>query len=245
MSHFRNNRHVPRAHYRGAQYFEEKLAKDPANLRAHKNLAPLLFERAERRQEPGANASALKHLKVGCHLDPGDPSLANDFALALLRAGRVDAAVDTLTQSVKAQPTNPLLRKNLAAAYARRGRYKQALEHASEAARLDPTDASAQRNVARILDQLGNTRDALEHNRRALTLGEGYATRGAVREFHDTQTYRVVARQAVARNEYSDGRGHCEQHMDAYRALASKRVELPFSETTRELLAKAGLSSAH
>lgn len=237
--------HVPRAQYRAAQYFETKLADDPSNIRAHKNLAPLLLERAEKRKEPGAAASALRHLKVGCHLDGGDDALRNDFALALLRAGRVEAAVDTLKEGVQRMPRNALLRKNLAAAYARKGRYKEALEHAQEAVRLAPRDPSAQRNVAKLLDQLGNTRDALEHNRRALVLGPGCVTGGRLREARDTETYRVVARQAVARNEYSDGRGSCEQHMDAHRALARKRVDLPFSETTRELLAKAGMSSAH
>lgn len=41
---------------------------------------------------------------------------------------------------------------------------------------------------------------------------------------------------------YTDGRGHTEEHFDAYRALSNKRVTMPFSETTTELMQKAGLS---
>lgn len=44
---------------------------------------------------------------------------------------------------------------------------------------------------------------------------------------------------------YSNGRGFSEEHYDAYRALSGKRFQLPFSEVTKELLAKAGLESAH
>ena len=36
-----------------------------------------------------------------------------------------------------------------------------------------------------------------------------------------------------------------EDHFDAHRALTGKRVELPFSQVTRELMEKAGLEPSH
>jgi len=146
-----------------------------------------------------------------------------------------------LQLGLRCNPRSPSLHKNLAAAYARSGKYKDALEHAHEAVRLDPSDPMAHRNIARILDAVGNTRDSLQHNREALKLGPGALTGGRVRDAADTDTYRVVARQTVARQEYSNGRGFTEQHYDAHRGLAGKRFTLPFSETTKELLQKAGI----
>ena len=182
-------------------------------------------------------------------------------------------------------------------------------------------DPLAHRNLARLLDATGNTRDSLTHNRIAVRLGPGHLTEGRVRDAHDTDTYRTVARQTVARNEcvviffsqtffifnmyffrqkcttrllacislsftraicplrwssfrknsydiharpisnpcfrctsmmcsvwfacfstrYANGIGFAEEHFDAYRALAGKRVDMPFSEATKDLLQRAGL----
>ena len=74
---------------------------------------------------------------------------------------------------------------------------------ASIACRFAPhkQDPLAHRNLARLLDATGNTRDSLTHNRIAVRLGPGHLTEGRVRDAHDTDTYRTVARQTVARNE--------------------------------------------
>jgi hypothetical protein len=99
----------------------------------------------------------------------------------------------------------------------------------------------AHRNLAKLYDITGNTRDSLAHNRTALRLGPGRLTGGRVRDPADAETYRTVASQSVARMEYANGVGHSEAHFDAYRALTGKRVDLPFSQVTRELMERAGL----
>lgn len=63
----------------------------------------------------------------------------NDYAVALLRAGKVDRAIAEFLVGLENDPESPFLHKNLAAAYARKGQYKQALVHAREAARKDPS----------------------------------------------------------------------------------------------------------
>lgn len=42
-------------------------------------------------------------------------------------------------------------------------------------------------------------------------------------------------------HRYANGVGFAEEHFDAYRALAGKRVDMPFSEATKDLLQRAGL----
>lgn len=64
---------------------------------------------------------------------------SNDYAVALLRAGKVDRAIAEFLVGLENDPESPFLHKNLAAAYARKGQYKQALVHAREAARMDPS----------------------------------------------------------------------------------------------------------
>jgi predicted Zn-dependent protease len=63
----------------------------------------------------------------------------NDYAVALLRAGKVDRAIAEFLVGLENDPESPFLHKNLAAAYARKGQYKQALVHARESARKDPS----------------------------------------------------------------------------------------------------------
>jgi tetratricopeptide (TPR) repeat protein len=191
---------LPRSRFVAAQYWEAKVSAEPDNPRPHRNLAPLLLERGER-GERGCAAAALRHLKAAAELNPSHSDSRNDFALALLKAGRVDQAITELHFAVELNPASAVARKNLSAAYAKRGKFREALEHAREATRLEPSDPQAHRNLGRILDAMGNTRDSYEHNKTAILLGPGHLTDGRVRDRHDTETYRVVARQAVARHE--------------------------------------------
>jgi Flp pilus assembly protein TadD len=123
----------------------------------------------------------------------------------------------------------------LLALFARDGRYTKSQEYCEKAIHIDPNDAMAHRNLAKILDTLGNTRGAVKHNRIAIQLGEG--VRGGT-QYDDTNAYRCLARQVVARGERMEGYAH--EHYDQYRALAGKEYVLPNSERTREILKSTG-----
>jgi hypothetical protein len=91
----------------------------------------------------------------------------------------------------------------------------------------------AHRSFARVQDVLGNSRDSLQHNKHAIQCGPGIRGRD---HKPDTDTYRKVAVQLVGSRQIKEGFAH--EHFDQYRALAGKRLEMPNSQRTRELLAK-------
>ena len=223
---------VPRSHQVAAHYWETKLKDRPENGRLHKNLAPLLKERGDYKR-------CIRHARAATELSPTDSDASNDFGLSLLEAGKWDRALEEFKRGLKLTPNHVCLRKNISACYARRGRYKEALEHAHEAVRLAPQDPQTHRNLAKILDATGNTRDALRHNRIAVTRGPSANSMGHARDRADTDTYRIVARQSVARGDYTNKRGHSEEYFHAFRALSGAKFELPYTGTTMELLQKS------
>jgi tetratricopeptide (TPR) repeat protein len=113
---------IPASHISAQIYWQNKLESAPENPRVHRNLAPLLEERAQR-GERGAAAQAMRHLKKGALLDPNSAIMCNDFALALLKAGRVDKAIEELTRGLKLDPNSAIIRKNLSAAFAKKGSF--------------------------------------------------------------------------------------------------------------------------
>jgi len=178
---------IPMSHHRGIEYWSEKLASHPENGRAHRNLAPLMAERAARGQK-GAKEAVMTHLKHAVHYDPGSDAARNDLGVALLNAGNTVLAIAQFEAGLKSTPSSAMLHKNLAAAYARTGAFKKALLHAHEASRFAPLDPQAHRNLAKLYDASGNTRDSLHHNRMALRLGPGKVTEGRVRDRADAET---------------------------------------------------------
>jgi len=145
----------------------------------------------------------------------------------------VHATQVNLLQCLNINPNHCLALNNMAAVLCKKGMFSKAKEFCERAITLNPNDAMAHRNVAKILDTLGNTRDSLKHNRIAIQLGPG---KNGVTQHADTMTYRIVARQTVARGQTESG--HACAHYDAYRALAYKQNILPNSEKTKELLIK-------
>jgi tetratricopeptide (TPR) repeat protein len=81
------------------EYWERKLKDDASNPRVHRNLAPMYLEQAQL-GNPEAYPTAIKHLKAAVHFDPSNDQSRNDFALALLRAGRLDQAIEQFKVSI-------------------------------------------------------------------------------------------------------------------------------------------------
>jgi len=167
-------------------------------------------------------------------LDPSNVYARNDLALHLMESGRLEDATEEITLAIEASPQHPLLHKNAAAIFARRGRYHEAQTHAESAVRFAPTDPAGYRLLARIRDIRGNTEQSLKFNRAAVFLGPG---RRLQYDKHDAAAYKEVAVQSVGMGQTESGYAH--EHMDAHRALLGKRVQLPHTQTTIELLHKA------
>jgi Flp pilus assembly protein TadD len=122
---------IPRAHHRGAEYWEEKLVLNPENGRAHRMLAPLVAERGAR-GVPGAKEQAEQHLKHAVHYAPGDDAARNDLGVVLLAQGKTLLAIAQFQEGLRRTPNSSTLHKNLAAAFGRCGNFKLAILHAHE-----------------------------------------------------------------------------------------------------------------
>lgn len=113
---------LPRSRYVAAAYWKNKIDEDPLNPRAHRNLAPLLVEQAEVFGVKSVALAALKELKMAVVLNPRNIDSRNDFALALFKLGRIEAAIEELKVGLSIDENHGPIRKNLSAAYARVGK---------------------------------------------------------------------------------------------------------------------------
>jgi protein O-mannosyl-transferase len=162
----------------------DTVAKQPANARAHYNLAISLLasgspadttralaelrvtlrlepEHASAHQKLGSllvaadrAADALPHLETAARLQPDSAAVHNDLALALVRLRRVSQAARHFATAVRLDPRHAAARYNFGNALVELARYDEALAAFEEAARLDPGDASARNNAGRLRDYL-------------------------------------------------------------------------------------------
>jgi len=99
-----------------------------------------------------------------------DYSTRYNLGSALLAAGKVDAAIIQLTESLKLKPDNAFAHNNLANALARKGKLDEALTHYQEALRIKPDLVDAHCNMGVVLKQQGKRKEAIEQFSAALRL---------------------------------------------------------------------------
>lgn len=152
--------------------FLKGLQKNPNNATMRKNISAA-FARQGRFKE------ALEHAREAARLDPEDPQVHRNLARILDAVGKRDGeeGVGTMLQSASLFQLKKKSKYTFASSFS-----------------LHCVHSLHARGI-------GNTRDSLHHNREALARGPGCRTGGRVRDKWDTDTYRVVARQTVARHE--------------------------------------------
>eukprot|EP00953_Heterococcus_sp_UTEX-ZZ885_P024987 13615-Heterococcus_DN1.PRE.4 len=213
-------------------YFRHKLQHSPDNASHHQNLAPLLAAQ-------GNIKGALHHCRLAVQLNEHDVKSKNDMGLYLMQLGKWEAALAAFTQAVKAQPSFVAAHVNISALLYSRGIYDVALRHARTAVALSPTDASLHRNLARLLAANHRSAESIVHNKIAIHRGPGAQT-PPVAYSRDIATYRALGMQLQCSGQSkAQGASGC---IDVARALEGKRVVLPQSATTYEMLAKAKIT---
>lgn len=101
---------------------------------------------------------------------PGDMSIRNNFAAALIDQGRKEDAVAVLQQALQANRADPLTLKNLGAALAASGQLMAAARQFQQAIELKPDFAEAHIGLAGALRDLCRADEAMTHARRATQL---------------------------------------------------------------------------
>ena len=95
----------------------------------------------------------------------------NNLGVALLRAGRLDAAIGELRVALAAEPRNVESIVNLALVHKAAGRTAEARDLLRRAVSVDPRNAGARYNLAVVTDEAGESAAAVEHYRAFLRLG--------------------------------------------------------------------------
>ena len=95
---------------------------------------------------------AAATLREARRIDPSNAAVLVNLANAEARAGRVDEAIASYREALRAgSPVDYLAHNGLGAALMRRGESADAIEHFREALRLRPGYAGAQANLERAL----------------------------------------------------------------------------------------------
>jgi hypothetical protein len=160
---------------------DELLRDDPANPQAHLRLGYRLAETgrcagaephfssaiagglpsadpylglALCQRKRGADAAALATLHAGRRVEPGNAAVEANIGLLELDAGRVDAAIASLTDAIRTEPDLHQARFALARALARAGRRTEAEQQATDLLSRLPATAPQRSEVARLLAAL-------------------------------------------------------------------------------------------
>ena len=152
--------------------WRDTVSKNPANARAHGNLARVLAG------TPGGLDEAVAQYEEAARLDPAAPEVRNNLANLLLRIpGRLGEAIAQYEAALRLGPDDALAHYNLACALARApGRLEEAVAQYGQALRLDPGLVAAHYNLANALLRIpGRSGDALGEYAAALRLKPDFA----------------------------------------------------------------------
>lgn len=210
---------------KAAKFFTDKLDQNPTNAR-YSDFKAILHD--AQGEDSEAKACYLNSIA----LQPQNVMTRNDYALQLAKTGAYGDSVDELRKALLLRPEQPTLHKNISAVLARTGDYKIAAEHANRAVQLNPQDPMNLRNMAKLTELLGDTAGALEHNLQALQL-----ERHSRAPQPNTAAYRAAAVQSIVRGGATSQR-EASALMDAARALEGRKVTLPTTQRTYEIVAQ-------
>lgn len=216
-------------HQPAVKYFEKKLLTNPTMPRYNHLMAMLKVAEHDHKAAEG-------HFIAALHTNPGDIAVRSDYALLLARKGEFTAAKEQYRKATIVAPDSIMIRKNLSAVHARQGDLTTALQHATRTLQVAPDDPVAHRNFAKIRDAMGNTEEALKHNLRSLSIEQSKSIK------NNPKALRSAAVQIISTGLPPDaGMGNDRLHaasrlMDAARAIEGKRISLPTTTRTYEII---------
>ena len=121
----------------------------------------------------GRVAEAERAYEAALEKDPRNVEALNVVALAALRTGRTQQALDLLERAVSAAPDDPMTRHHLGRAYESAPDLRKAADAQAEAVRLEPAFFIARLHLASCLERLGRQQEALIQYKRTLDDAQG------------------------------------------------------------------------
>lgn len=130
-------------------------AKPENRLWQYRNLGKAFYE------NPDTHSQAVDALHQALELAPNSVRERINYGLALLRAGKNDAAVAELQKAQQQDPTLPYTWFNLGIYYKRAGDYDKALEQLRQMIKLTPNEPIPHYNIGAILKAKGDLDNAV------------------------------------------------------------------------------------
>lgn len=216
-------------HYPAVKFFEKKLQNNPTMPRYNHLMAMLKVAENDHKAAEG-------HFIAALHSNPGDIAVRSDYALLLARKGDFDASREQYRKATVLAPESLLIMKNLSAIHARQGDLSTALQHATRTLQVAPDDCIAHRNFAKIRDAMGNTEEALQHNMTSLTIEQVNGARSNPKTLR-TAAVQIISNGVPADSDLPGDRIKAASRlMDAARAIEGKKISLPTSTRTYEII---------
>lgn len=125
------------------------------------------------------------------HIEPDNDAACRNLALACMRSGSLDIALDTALKAVAVKPENPDNYMVLGNAYSERGDVENALKNYSNALKLAPNSLNAHTNVLFTMNFISSLRQQ-DIYRESRKWGQRHADRLVIRRpyLHDTRPER-------------------------------------------------------
>jgi tetratricopeptide (TPR) repeat protein len=150
----------------------------------------------------GDKSAELTAFQQAVEWDKGSPSLRENYAIALSRAGRAEEAVNQLAEAVHLAPRDAEIRYTYALALNEVNRSSEALAELEETVRLDPQFARAWYNLGLARNAANEIEPALAALARAEALNSHdprppYAAATILARQHRTREAEEAARRAL------------------------------------------------
>jgi tetratricopeptide (TPR) repeat protein len=127
-------------------FWNDVVAKSPAKIRGHHNLAVILLEKGRFRE-------AISEYETTLALDPEDGGSHKDIANCLLTLGRVDESELHFLAALKKSPNDTTIHDSLGKIYLQKRDYRKAEEHLMISLRLQSGDENDMNDLIQYFKQ--------------------------------------------------------------------------------------------
>ena len=141
--------------------FERLVQRDPADPKAHNNLAHNYLQ-------VGRTAEAIEHFQEALRIQPDYGLAQENLAIALFQTGELEGSLRHFRELLEMEPDHAEARANLAHVLGSQGRFEEAIDQYRRALEINPEFPRAHFNLGRALEISGRAEEALEHFEEAL-----------------------------------------------------------------------------
>ncbi len=149
-------------------------ALNPLNVDHTANLGRFHITRAHMTKDPQERQAlvekAIRYFAQAVSLSPNNARLRDEYAIALLEAGREKEALEELNRALALDNTYYLTYLYLGDYYRTRKQWKEAAHYYEEALRRHPRDVAILSGLAYVYARMGDIKRAIEYNVRVLDL---------------------------------------------------------------------------